>query len=266
MLPIEFINLNKAIKSAGLAILNYYGKQLQLDHKSTTADYRTIADIEAEKIIIKAIETLFPDYNIFAEEHGKIQKNSLYTFVIDPLDGTNNFVLGVPVFTTSVALMKGKETIYGVINNPITGDIYYAMKGKGAFLNDKQITVSAENQERNITVSYLCNYITPKERIIEFKTKLANLDVRRDLDLWAAAFCYCSLASGKIEAIINDSMELYDFAAGKLIALEAGAKATCFSGKNLIDDTADTFIISNGDIVHSLLVDRVTNSFHKTSE
>lgn len=264
MLPIEFINLNKAIKSAGSTLLNYYGKQLQLDHKSTSADYRTIADVEAEKIIIKAIETLFPDYSIFAEEYGRIQKNSLYTFVIDPLDGTNNFILGVPVFTSSVALMKGKETIYGVINNPITGDVYYAMKGKGAFLNDKQITVSVENQRRDITVSYFCNYITPKERIIEFKTKLANLAVRRNLDLWAPAFCYCSLASGKIEAIINDGIELYDFAAGKLIALEAGAKVTDFSGTNLIDDTADAFIVSNGDVIHSMLVDHVTNSFHKT--
>ena len=91
------------------------------------------------------------------------------------------------------------------------------------------------------------------------KDKLSNLQIRRCLDLWSPAFCYCSLASGRIEAIINDGIELYDFAAGKLLALEAGAKITDFDGKNTSNDSQDTFIITNGTKIHPILVNQVTS-------
>ena len=108
------------------------------------------------------------------------------------------------------------------------------------------------------TNTTFCNYITPRERIMEFKTRLSKLSIRRDLDLWAPAFCYCGLACGKIEAIINDKIELYDFAAGKLIALEAGAKITDFYGLAVIDDTIDAFVMSNGTPIHSTVISKVT--------
>lgn len=114
------------------------------------------------------------------------------------------------------------------------------------------------NREDYSTVSYLCNYVTPKERILDIKTRLSKLTIKRDLDLWAPAFCYCSLASGKIEAIVNDKIELYDFAAGKLIVLEAGARITDFSGNNIKDDTADAFVIPNGTSIHSTIVNNIT--------
>lgn len=257
MLTNELIKLNTAITKAGSIILKYYGQQLQLTHKSTSADYRTKADVEAEEVIINAIEKYFPNYSIFAEETGQIPKDSEYTFVIDPLDGTNNFVLGVPVFTSSVALMKGKETIYGVIHYPINGDLYYAVKGKGAFLNNKRIAVNVENREEHSTVCYFCNYLTPRERSNNFRTKLSQLAIRRNLDLWAPAFCYCGLANGKIEAIINDQIELYDFAAGKLIAEEAGAKITDFAGNKLVDDTVNQFVVTNGAALHNSIIEKV---------
>lgn len=259
MLKNEFVKLNEAIKSAGKIILQYYGKQLQLHHKKTSVDYRTKADVEAEKVIIKAIEAYFPEYNIFSEEHGHIQKRSQYTFIVDPLDGTNNFVLGIPIFTTSVALMRKKEIIYGVINHPISGDIYYALKGKGAFLNGAPISVNFKNNKTHSTISYSCGYMTSKERILNFESKLSKLPVGRILNLWAPTACYCRLACGKIEAIINDKTELYDFAAGRLIATEAGAKITDFLGDSFAkDDTANKFLISNGTTLHSIIVNNVT--------
>lgn len=258
MLKPEFEKLNQHIIAAGDILLHYFGQQLQLTHKSTSADFRTQADLEAEQAIIKAIEEVFPDYNIFAEEHGELNKNSNYTFIIDPLDGTNNFVLGIPAFTSSVALMQGTEIIYGVIHHPFTGDTYYAAKGKGAFLNGVPISVNTEENERNITVSYFCEYTTPKHRAVEFKTALLKLDIKRYLDLWSPAFCYCGLACGRIEAIINDGIELYDFAAGKLLALEAGAKVTDFEGGHDDGGPSDTFLITNGSRIHDFLIDAVT--------
>lgn len=254
----EFRELNNAVKSAGAIIMNYFGKQLRFTQKSTYADYRTQADVEAEQAIIGAIETIFPGYNIIAEEQGENHKNSSYTFVIDPLDGTNNFVLGIPAFSSSVALLKDHEIIYGVIHHPVTGDTYFASKGQGAFLNETPITVNTESRENNSTVSYYCNYTSPKNRIISFKTALLNLPLKRLLDLWSPTLCYCSLASGRIEALINDGIELYDYAAGKLLAMEAGAKATDFWGKDTVEDIHNTFLITNGTHIHSVLLDRVT--------
>jgi myo-inositol-1(or 4)-monophosphatase len=258
MLPTEFIELNTAIKESGKILMRYFGQQLQLSYKSTSADYRTQADVDTEKAIIGAIERIFPTYNIIAEECGEIQKDSAFTFIIDPLDGTNNFVLGIPAFTSSVALMRGKEIIYGVIHYPITGDIYYAMKGKGAFFNGVPITVNSQQSIQNVTISYYCNYVTSRQHVSSIKNKISKLEIRRCLDLWAPAFCYCGLASGRIEAIINDGIELYDFAAGKLIAAEAGAKITDFNGNVIADDTDDTFVVTNGTEIHSVLVDSVT--------
>ncbi len=260
ILPLEFSQLNTAIQDAGSFILQCFGKELKLNHKSTSADYCTMVDIKVEQAIIAAIDKLFPNYNIIAEESGNIDRKSEYTFIIDPLDGTNNFVLGVPIFSSSVALMQDQEIIYGVVYCPITGDLYYALKGQGAFLNGKPISVNNEHHEQNATISYYCNYITPKERILKFRKKLLDIPVRRCLDFWAPAICYCKLASGKIEAIINDKIELYDFAAGKLIALEAGAKITDFSGAEIKNDTDDLFIISNGTSLHSFFVKNITAS------
>lgn len=258
MLKPEFKRLNEAVKSAGAIIMSYFGKQLQLTHKSTSADYRTQADVEAEQAIIGAIEEIFPGYNIVGEEHGAIHKESAYTFIIDPLDGTNNFVLGIPAFSSCAALLKGTEIIYGVIYHPVTGDTYFASKGKGAFLNGSPISVNAEHRETNCTVSYYCDYTTPRDRIIRFKTALLNLPIKRLLDLWSPTLCYCGLASGRTEALINDGIEWYDYAAGKLIAMEAGAKVTDFWGKNTVEDADDTFLITNGTQIHDFLIDQVT--------
>lgn len=258
MLEPEFAKLNKAVRAAGSILMNYFGKHLQFTHKSTSADYRTQADVEAEQAIIEAIEELFPDYNIVAEEHGDKGKDSAYTFIIDPLDGTNNFVLGIPAFVSSVALMKDDEIIYGVVHHPVTGETYFASKGKGALLNGHPIAVNAEHREQHVTVSYYCDYTMPKHRIVRFKTALLNLNIKRYLDLWSPAFCYCGLASGRIEAILNDGIELYDFAAGRLIAVEAGAKVTDFWGEEKAADTNRTFLITNGTQIHDFLVEKVT--------
>ncbi|MFQ5569655.1 MAG: inositol monophosphatase family protein [Rhodothermales bacterium] len=250
--------LNEAVVAAGSILRHYFGKQIQPVHKSTNADYRTKADVETERAIIAAIEKHFPDYNIFAEEHGEIRKDSAYTFVMDPLDGTNNFVLGIPAFTSSVALMKEEEVRYGIIHHPVTGDTYFAVKGKGAFLNGERISVNTEDREQNITVSYYCDYTAPRHRVVEYKTALLNLRIKRYLDLWSPAFCYCALACGRLEAILNDGIELYDYAAGKLIAVEAGARVTNFLGEDSGGDRNNVFLITNGTRIHDYLVDRVT--------
>ncbi len=254
----DFIN---EIRKSGKILNDYFGKQIHIHQKSSDVDFRTAADVETEEAIIKSIEKFFPDYNIFGEEHGEINKGSEYTFIIDPLDGTNNFVLGIPVFTTNVALMKNDEIIFGVINNPVTNDIYYAAKGEGAFQNGTPIKVSEVDDETKITISYYCAYKTPKQRAAEFKSALQYIDVKRVLDLWCPGFCFTNLAVGNIQSIIVDDIELYDFAAGRIIATEAGAKICSMSGNEIKKDTESSFVISSNQKVNEFLVSTVTNKF-----
>ena len=257
----EFEWLHAAARSAGDVLMDYFGKQLERTYKTTSADFRTQADVAAEEILISAIEKNLPEYNIVAEEHGSIDKGSPYSFIIDPLDGTNNFVLGIPAFVTNVALMKEMETVYGVVHHPVTGDTYSASRGEGAFLNGAPIHVNDEQRKENVTVSYYCNYTTPKDRVVRFKSMLLELGIQRSLDLWAPGFCFCGLACGRLEAVINDGTELYDYAAGRLIALEAGGRTSDFQGKPEVLDDNDTFMLTNGSSIHEFLVDNLTHSF-----
>lgn len=258
MMASEVETLHEALESAGSVLMDFFGKQLERTYKSNSADFRTQADVAAEEILIAAIERSFPQYNIVAEEHGEMGKGSPYTFVIDPLDGTNNFVLGIPAFVSNVALMKGEETVYGVVHHPVTGDTYHATRGEGAFLNGSPIRVNDEARKENSTVSYYCNYTTPKERVVQFKSTLLRLGFQRSLDLWAPGFCFCGLACGRLEAVINDGTELYDYAAGKLIAREAGARITDFHGNSGVEDANEIFLLSNGTSIHDFLVQEVT--------
>ncbi len=97
-------------------------------------DFQTEADLESEKRILSILKTEFPKYNIYSEEDGKFYHDSEYTFVIDPLDGTNNFVMGIPNFSVSIALFCKNEAIAGVVYQPILDQTYSALKGKGSFL------------------------------------------------------------------------------------------------------------------------------------
>lgn len=254
----EFDSLHSAIRQAGVVLMDLFGRQLERTFKTTNADFRTQADVAAEEIIIAAIEKEFPDYNIVAEEHGNMDRGSAYSFVIDPLDGTNNFVLGIPAFVTNVALLQVDGTVHGVVHHPVTGDTYWASRGTGAYLNGERIAVNAVEDIEKSTVSYYCNYTTPPERTASFKSTLLRLGIQRSLDLWAPGFCFCALASGRLEAVINDGTELYDYAAGRLIAIEAGARVSSLSGATGLGEQHDEFILSNGTAIHDFLLERVT--------
>ncbi len=109
--------------------------------------------------------------------------------------------------------MHKNEIIYGVINHPVTNDLYFATKGKSAYLNGERISINTEDKESDSTVSYFNYYTAPKDRVVAAKTTLLSLPIRRCLDIWSPAFCFCGLANGNTEAIVNDGIELYGFAA-----------------------------------------------------
>lgn len=243
----------KAARAGGDIVKRYFGEVLYTEEKSNAGDLRTKADTESEQAIIAALKQAFPDANIYAEESGQIDNKSEYTFVVDPLDGTSNFVLGVPDFAISIGLLKNDEAILGVIYNPVLDQIFSAEKGKGAFLNGKRIHVNQESSLTLATVSYTIGYNTSREYSEKVVGQLRDLRIKRIVDHWAPAYDYCLLASGRLEAVISKEGDLEDYVAAKVIVSEAGGKVTDFDDKP-VGGRAPDFLATNGSIIHGAII------------
>ena len=255
MINKEYEDIIKAAVAGGEVLEKYFGEILDITVKSRPSDVRTQADLGSENAILEILSEKFPTYNIFAEESGENNKNSEYTFVIDPLDGTNNFVLGIPYFSVGIGLIKEDKIIFGVVYNPILKNLYVAQEGRGAFLNDKKICVNTEASMENSSVSLVVEYgdlIKLQERLTE---TLNRMGVKRCLTNWSCLLDFCLLASGKIEAIVFHDCPLHDFVPGKLIAKEAGAMITDFNGNMEKDEKSNTFLTTNGTKIHKELLE-----------
>lgn len=250
----EFLKIIKAAEKGGQVLKQYFGKSLKLVEKSTTTDFQTKADLESEAVILKILSKQFPDYNIFSEEKGSIDKKSEYTFIIDPMDGSYNFILGIPNFSVSIALLKEREILFSAVYNPILNQTYFAEKGKGAFFDNKRLRVNKEKDIKRAKIVYTCNYIHSREYEINLIKELNEKEVKRILTNWSPALDFCLLASGKIEAVINHDNEIYDYIAGKLIAKEAGALITDFKGRKETNNKNSIFLASNGTKIHQQLL------------
>ncbi len=254
-MDIDIEKLIKAAKAGSEVLKKYFGEVLETKEKNDASDYQTKADLESEAAIFKHIKSDFPDFNIHSEEEGITDKGSDYTIIIDPLDGTNNFVLGVPLVAVCVAIIKNNKTIAGVVHNPIIDQTYYAQLGKGSYLEGKKLSVNKESDIERANVSYIQGYKTGNHTEGDMLSRIQNAGVKRALTLWSPGLDFCLLASGRIEAIIINQMEIYDYVPGKLIATEAGAKATDFNGNNELDTKNDSFLISNNTAVHQKVLD-----------
>jgi len=253
--------LIKAAKAWGIELLEHFDTKLQLQQKSTYADFCTQADLASEEKILKVIKnSKLKDRNIYAEENGKINNNSEYTIVIDPLDGTNNFSLNLPNYTVSIWVTKNDKIIAGVIYIPTLDTVYYAEKGKWARKNTTKISVNTENAIQKSTISIVVPYDIDYESRGKLFKQLRDKRTKRILTNRSVAYDFCLLASGKIDAMVLDRIPLYDYCAGKIIALESGAKITYqtweFSDKN------GNFIITNSsNKLHSEFLSVVKESF-----
>ncbi|MFH2028608.1 MAG: inositol monophosphatase family protein, partial [Nanoarchaeota archaeon] len=135
----------KAAKEAGKIQLRYFETGIAKKAKKDDS-FVTKADIESTKAIRNILGKNFPDHTLKCEELGTTRKNSDYKWIIDPLDGTHNFIIDNPLFGVSIALKHKDEVILGVINMPVLGKMYHAQKGKGAYCNGKKINVSKMNR------------------------------------------------------------------------------------------------------------------------
>ena len=238
-----------AAKAASKVLLHYFGKKEKIKIKSNKS-LVGVADLEANKAIIRIIKKNFPGHSILSEETGFEDNKSVYKWVIDPLDGTHNFLRGIPVFGTSIALEYKNEPVLGVINFPVLCITAVSEKGKGSFMNGKRIKVS---DKKNLDHSFILlefSYANRMEKI-GFLKKLVNktIDVR---NFGSAIYNLLLVACGKCDSYVVLTTNEWDVAAGFLIVEEAGGKVTDLKGGRWKHDRHQ-FIISNGKLHNRIL-------------
>lgn len=221
----------KAARQAGTLILRYMSRLDSLNVvEKARQDYASEVDALAEAEIIRELKRAFPDYAFLAEESGQ-QGKSRHTWVIDPLDGTSNYLRGLPHFCVSIALLEGHEPIHGVVFDPLRNELFTASKGAGALLNDRKIRVA---ERRDLAGSLLITGFPPRERkragiqLDTVKTLLETAeDVRRT---GSAALDLAWVAAGRVDAYFEAGVQAWDVAAGALMVREAGGRVCDFRG------------------------------------
>ena len=206
-------NLNimiKASEKASKVLVRDFGEieKLQVKKKGPT-DFVTNADIKVEKIIIEELKKARPNYSFITEENGiKINKDKNNTWIIDPIDGTVNFLHGIPHFAISIAHKSENEIISGLIFDPIKNEMFYAEKNNGAFFNNHRIRVSKKNDLNE------CLFVTGGKlnREIELPYRKSG----------CAALDMAYVASGRYDGYFQNKLNLWDIAAGIILIKEAG--------------------------------------------
>jgi len=232
MLPPVINIFEKAAKKAGKILVRDFGEieNLQIQSKGV-GDFVTNADLKIEKVLINTLKYYYPDASFLTEEQGSI-KGSDETIVIDPIDGTSNFIHGIPFVAIIIGRILNEEITDGIIYNPILNDFFWASKGKGAWYNNKRLRVSKRNILSNCIIGTglpFGNRIYEKylNEIDSVSRNIAGL--RR---LGSAGIDLAYVAAGKLDGFWEKNLNIWDVVSGVLLIREAGGKVTNIDGKD----------------------------------
>jgi len=255
------MTLRNAMFEAGNMLMENFGKITEYTIKESQSSIVTKADIESEKKIIEIISEKFPGHNTLGEETGFQQRNSEFTWVIDPLDGTSNFAAGLPWFGVIICVLKNSFPVMAGCFLPVQNETYFAEKGKGATRNGEKITVSTETELKNILAAYSLDYsdeLGKTER--EAKVIQHLVSKIRNLRSTNCLMDLCYTADGKLGACMNQTTKIWDIAAPGLIIEEAGGKVTDINGNpfdfslNETNYNRNFTIIGSNKLLHSELL------------
>ena len=238
----------KAVRKAGKVLIRDFNEveNLQIQSKAL-GDFVTSADIKSEKIIIDTLQYYFPEYTYKSEERADILGDKDHVIIIDPIDGTTNFIHGIPVFGIVIAKLFKNEIQDGVIFNPITNDFFWASKGQGAWCNNTRLRVSKRENIEDAIVGFSLphsahiykDYLNEIDQITKKCVGLRSMG--------SAAIDLAYVSAGKLDAFWGKNLNLWDVSSGVLLVTEAGGKISEPSGKNWSINSSD-ILASNGNI------------------
>jgi myo-inositol-1(or 4)-monophosphatase len=242
----------KAAEAAGAIQKRHYGKVRSIAFKGEI-NLVTEVDRACEEAILKILRKNHPDHDILTEETGAHLKGSDYKWIIDPLDGTTNYAHSYPCFCASIALEHKGKVLVGAVYNPNLDELFWSVRGRGAFLNKKRIRVSNIKKLKRslLATGFAYNvHTTENDNLDHFTNFLKTAQaVRRD---GAAAIDLCYIACGRFDGFWEMGLKPWDIAAAALILEEAGGRSTMFDGSRL-DIYGDETVSSNG-LIHRDMV------------
>jgi myo-inositol-1(or 4)-monophosphatase len=251
----------KAAKAASVILMDNFGK---IDSRDIVEkgknDFLTFVDEASEQKIIEIIHEVHPNHAILAEESGLNKKISDFEWIIDPLDGTKNYITGIPLFAISIALRIKGSLELGVVIDPVRNDLFHAQRGKGAYLNDHKVQVTQRSDMSECLIAtgfpfkkkqFLSDYLACFNDIFT-----QSSGARR---MGAAAIDLAYIAAGKFDAFWEIGLSPWDIAAGSLLIEEAGGKLSDFWGNNQYLESGH-IVASNG-LIHNHLQKTIQNHF-----
>ncbi len=244
--------IHKACMKASKSLIRDFGEieKLQVSSKGP-GDFVSAADKKSEKIIIEELLKAHPDYGILSEEAGEINKdNKEKRWIIDPIDGTSNFLNGIPQFAISVAYEEKNEIICGIIFDPIKDEMFFAEKGAGAFLNNSRIRVSnkKELKESILVTGGPRSDSKKREGIFEEYIKISNSVDTPIRKFGSASLDIANVACGRFDGYWQWELNYWDIAAGLVILKEAGGYVDFLNNNDEKNSSKKNIIATNSKI------------------
>jgi myo-inositol-1(or 4)-monophosphatase len=244
----------EAARRAGAYLREHRHGVHTVDRKTSAINLVTEIDRGAEALIVRLLRDRFPDHGVLAEEGGEIRGAGRHQWIVDPLDGTTNFVHGLPIYAVSIGLVEeGRQTL-GIVYDPTLDECFVAERGDGATLNDRSLGVSATAtvDESLLATGFPYNIReTADTNLAEYAAFARRCRVVRALG--SAALCLAWVAAGRLDGYWELRLGAWDVAAGALLVEEAGGRVTGLDGSPL-DLAAPSVVASNG-AIHAEIVD-----------
>lgn len=244
----------EAVQAAGEVLKKHFGQKYRIIRKSPR-EMVSIVDMQAQKAILEILEPRFPDYGIVTEEKTTSIDKDGKNWIIDPLDGTHNYIAGLPFSGVSIGLAQGDDFLLGVIFFPMEDRLYYAVKGQGAFLNHNPIQVNDAPELSKSMVSF-DNQFHLNQHSLEYYKRLTQRAFTTRI-LGTATNDLCMTAEGKLGGRIWVNTKICDIAAGIVILTEAGGKITNFDGSACTIESRQ--VVASNSKIHNELLEIVKN-------
>jgi myo-inositol-1(or 4)-monophosphatase len=215
--------LISALKTSGKVLLEFFNKQIISKEKESQSSIVTEADFKSDSVITQLIRDSFPAHNILSEESGFVNHQSEFTWIVDPLDGTSNFVAGIPWFGVLITLFRNEEPFMAGAYLPVQKLLYFAEKGKGAFRNDELLPPVPDRKLHNSLIAFCVDYTEDEyeldKEIAIFRRLVQNV---RNIRATNSLVDFLYVAEGRFGGVINVNTKVWDISGLGLIISEAG--------------------------------------------